>query len=60
MQRLERVLKGSAAISTDTAMRLECACNTTPHYWLNMQTNFDLSKAAKEIDVSGIKPLVHG
>jgi addiction module HigA family antidote len=56
--RIERIIKGTAAISTDTAMRLARACNTTPHYWLNMQTNFDMSKAAKEIDVSNIEPLL--
>ncbi|MAO93675.1 MAG: addiction module antidote protein, HigA family [Rhodospirillaceae bacterium] len=55
--RIERIVKGTSAISTDTAMRLARACNTTPHYWLNMQTNFDLSKAAKEIDISGIEPI---
>ena len=44
--RIDRIIKGTAAISTDTAMRLARACNTTPHYWLNMQTNFDMSKAA--------------
>ena len=55
--RIERIVKGTSAISTDAAMRLARACNTTPHYWLNMQTNFDLSKAAKEIDISGIEPI---
>ena len=56
--RIERIIKGTAAISTDTAMRLARACNMTPHYWLNMQTNFDMAKAANEIDVSGIEPIV--
>jgi antitoxin HigA-1 len=56
--RIDRILKGTAGISTDTAMRLARACNTTPHYWLNMQTNFDMAKAAKEIDVSNIEPLL--
>ena len=56
--RIDRIIKGTAAISTDTAMRLAHACNTTPHYWLNMQTNFDMSKATKEIDVSNIEPLL--
>ena len=58
--RIERILRGTTAITPDTAMRLARACNTTPHYWLNMQTNFDMAKAAKEIDVSGIEPIVQG
>jgi antitoxin HigA-1 len=58
--RIERILRGTTAITPDTAMRLARALNTTPHYWLNMQTNFDMAKAAKEIDVSGIEPIVQG
>jgi len=56
--RIERILKGTVGISTDKALRLACVLKTTPYYWLNIQTNFDLSKASKAIDVSGIKPLI--
>lgn len=56
--RIERLLKGDTGMTADTAVRLARAFNTTPAYWMNMQTNFDMAKAAKEIDVSDIEPLV--
>jgi len=31
--------------------------NTRTAYWMNMQTNYDMSVASKVIDVSGIEPL---
>ncbi len=56
--RIERLVKGTTAMSPDTAMRLARAFNTTPTYWMNMQTNFDMAVAAATIDVSDIDPLV--
>lgn len=56
--RIERLVKGDTGMTADTAMRLARAFNTTPAYWMNMQTNFDMAVAAKEIDVSDIEPLV--
>lgn len=56
--RIERLVKGVTSMTPDTALRLARAFNTTPAYWMNMQTNYDMSTAAKEVDVSGIEPLV--
>lgn len=56
--RIERLIKGVTSMTPDTALRLARAFNTTPSYWMNMQTNYDLAVVAKEIDVSGIEPLV--
>ena len=55
--RIERLVKGVTSVTPDTALRLACAFNTTPAYWMNMQTNYDLSVASKVVDVSGIEPL---
>ena len=55
--RIERLLKGVTSVTPDTALRLARAFNTTPAYWMNMQTNYDLSVASKVVDVSGIEPL---
>ncbi len=55
--RIERLVKGVTSVTPDTALRLACAFNTTPAYWMNMQTNYDMSVASKVIDVSGIEPL---
>ena len=55
--RIERLVKGVTSVTPDTALRLARALNTTPAYWMNMQTNYDMSVASKVIDVSGIEPL---
>ena len=55
--RIERLLKGVTSVTPDTALRLARAFNTTPAYWMNMQTNYDMSVASKVVDVSGIEPL---
>ena len=56
--RIERLVKGTTRMTPDTALRLARAFNTTPAYWLNMQTNYDMAIASGQVDVSGIEPLV--
>lgn len=56
--RIERLVKGVTSMTPDTALRLARAFNTTPAYWMNMQTNYDMAVASKEVDVSRIEPLV--
>ena len=55
--RIERLVKGVTGMTPDTALRLARAFNTTPAYWMNMQTNYDMAAASKEVDVSRIEPL---
>lgn len=56
--RIERLVKGVTSMTPDTALRLARVFGTTPAYWMNMQTNYDMAVALKEIDVSTIEPLV--
>ena len=56
--RIERLIKGATGTTSDTALRLARVFNTTPAYWMNLQTNYDMALAAKEIDVSDIDPLL--
>lgn len=56
--RIERLIKGTTGITPDTALRLARVFNTTPVYWVNLQTSYDMAVAAKEIDVSNIEPLI--
>ena len=56
--RIERLVKGTTSMTPDTALRLARAFNTTPAYWMNLQTNFDMAAARKQVDVSRIEPLV--
>lgn len=55
--RIERLVKGATGMTPDTAIRLARVFNTTPAYWMNLQTNFDMVVAEKSVDVSKIKPL---
>ena len=54
--RIERLIKGTTGITPDTALRLARVFNTTPAYWVNLQTNFDIARAARETDLSHIVP----
>ena len=56
--RIERLIKGTTGITPDTALRLARVFNTTPAYWINLQTNYEMALAAKAIDLSNIEPLV--
>ncbi len=56
--RIERLVKGTTGMTPDTALRLARAFGTTPAYWMNLQTNYDMARARKEIDLSGIDPLI--
>jgi addiction module HigA family antidote len=40
--RLERIAREEKGISADTALRLGAYFHTTPEFWLNLQTKFEL------------------
>ncbi len=40
--RIERLVKEETSISIDTARRLAATFGTTPNFWLNLQTNYDV------------------
>ena len=42
---LSRVVNGRAAISADLALRLETAGLSSAHFWLSMQSAYDLNQA---------------
>jgi len=42
VNRITSILKGQRAVTADTALRLARFFNTTPEFWLNLQTAFDL------------------
>jgi addiction module HigA family antidote len=49
MNRISAIVNGRRAITVDTAMRLARYFGTSPRYWLNLQTAYDLEVAAQEI-----------
>lgn len=42
--RITSILNGQRAISAETALRLSKFFRTTPEFWINLQTAFDLKK----------------
>lgn len=56
---LSAIINGRAGISAGMAIKLAKAFNTTPHYWLNLQSNYDLWEVTRKGDVSlQVKSLV--
>ena len=55
--RIERIVKGQTSMTPDTAFRLAKIFRTSPLYWMNMQTSYDLAMASATVNVSDIKPL---
>ena len=57
--RINEIVLGKRSITPDTAFRLAKLFNTTPEFWIGLQTNFDmwntLQKRKKEYET--IKPL---
>jgi len=53
--RVERIVKEQTSVTLDTAFRFGKVFKTTPGFWLNMQSHYDLATA--DIDVSDIDVL---
>ena len=54
-QSLSELVNGKNGITAQTALRLAKAFNTSSHYWLNLQMNYDLSKASKSLNLDKVK-----
>ena len=57
--RISDIVRGRRSITADTAIRLSRAFGTSPEFWLNLQTNFDLelALAAAADDIDSINPV---
>jgi addiction module HigA family antidote len=47
--RVSEIVKGKRIITADTALRLAKYFNTTPELWLNLQRDYDLRVAKREV-----------
>ncbi len=48
-RRINEIVKGLRAISADTALRLGKYFGTTPEFWLNLQTHYDLEQEQERL-----------
>ena len=46
--RISAIISGQRGITADTALRLSRWMGTTPQYWLNLQSIYELRKAEQE------------
>lgn len=44
-QRINNIVRGERSITIDTALRLAKYFKTTPQFWLNLQSHYDLEMA---------------
>jgi plasmid maintenance system antidote protein VapI len=49
VSRLRGLLNGRSPVSADTAMRLSRYFGTTPQFWMNLQSHYDLEIAETEL-----------
>ena len=47
--RINEIVRERRAITSDTALRLARYFGTTPQFWLNLQTSYDLRIAEREV-----------
>jgi antitoxin HigA-1 len=63
LARIKDIVHAKRGISADTALRLAAYFGTTPEFWLNLQTRYDLKMAAISVGedirrtVRPLKPL---
>lgn len=50
------IVREQRAISADVALRLGKYFGMTPQFWMNLQTDYDLRRAAANATLSKIKP----
>lgn len=57
--RIERLAKETTPVTVDTALRLARFFDTTPQFWINLQTAYDIKMEARSLakELENIAPL---
>ena len=57
--RIERLCREQIGVTPDTALRLARYLGTTPDFWVNLQSLYDLTIAEQQVgnDIATIKPV---
>jgi addiction module HigA family antidote len=57
--RIERLSSEETGVTADTALRLSKAFGTSPEVWLNLQTDYDIQIAKRQLgnDLAKIEPI---
>ena len=51
---VNEIVHGKRSVTANSALRLAKYFGTTPEFWLNLQTSYDLEKAAREVDLRNV------
>lgn len=60
VRRINEICLGKRSITPDTALRLSTYFGTTPEFWLNLQTHFDLElikESKQDLIAQEVRPL---
>ena len=49
LQRVNTLLNGKRGITAETALLLAKSLETSPQFWMNLQSNYDLWRAQQEL-----------
>lgn len=49
-RRVNEIVRGERAVTADTAIRLATLFGTTPGFWLNMQTGYEIDLAEEQAE----------
>ena len=52
---LSAIINGKQGVTTEMALRLGKAFNTSPQFWVRAQENYDLALAQKRIDIRSVR-----
>lgn len=57
--RIEKLVRGQAPVTVDTALRLERLFGASAQFWLNLQARYDLETAKRTLaaDIATIEPI---
>jgi len=57
---INEIVHGKRSITANSALRIAKFFGTSPEFWLNLQTSYDLEEAAKKVDLKAIKAAFAG
>ena len=55
-----RLISGKSDVSSEMAIKLEVVLGRSAQSWMAMQSNYDLARARKQVDVSTLSQLALG
>jgi len=55
LNRLNEIIHGRRGVTADTSLRLSSLLDTTPEFWMNLQSASELFRAARIAEASGPK-----